>query len=778
MSAAVQTLATVMATDMNYYAGDPTVLTAGVASGRMEQILQSPRSDQLTARVAIHAQLREAFKSADVQQRLQPFLNEGEDMQTYTQDAKARARFFSQKQQELQHDILQSEEQRHLKEAHGELAAWERDNAVLLRHQMFMTYMPSQALLLESAATVALYRQYAALEEGQYTSDSSDGEVPTMLKKMGGKTYFTQSEQPFEVDTHNKMFSQQVLQNKRVEYEQMREKAARLRQVLEECPTVKRLETFIELRNDMFATYGIDRLASLCSRKDKEMSSPNQGGVEASLHGLPADNEYVSSSRVAQYSLPKIVDAAYKNYLNIVSMDDWDAMMKHTNSDAREVMEKIKPMKDKETFRYWFLSCITADVPQMGPNKIVGQKATTLEDYKKFWTPQKSNYVPSLTSNRAAFGSKVAERRGLPHLLVLAPATYRYRENNDPNAVKTGTIDLMVYDATNEKVLLMLTNSSDERRPRGAFLNAQEERYRFAAVVRSAITYENQYHGFECSGTVAEFFFDAQDGPEENYFCIMAPHRVYSKQPNKVDVPMKAFRPFTSCPPRYFVLGSNWGVSAGTTRNPFPASFAHMELNEDAVSLSNAVPDGFIASKVLPHLLSRAEGLQKLEEEKKKQQAEAEKAERAQSSSPRASTRTPRGGVATTPRQSISNAAAPAPPSTSTDILAEENVRGPGEEEDPLSPVVPNEVLHPVRDQLLKQRRSWQNPAYVQFRARNADLKHLPAVKDGVLRTPLNVFNDLMKERHGEDAPPASTPSSARRSNGQPSSRTANVAWF
>ncbi|AYU76497.1 Flagellum attachment zone protein 3 / FAZ3 [Leishmania donovani] len=768
MSAAVQTLATVMATDMNYYAGDPTVLAADVASSRVEQILQSSRSDQLTARVAIHAQLREAFKNADVQQRLKPFLNNGEDMQMYVQDAKARARFFSQKQQELQHDILQSEEQRQLKEAHGELAAWERENAVLLRHQMFMTYMPSQALLLESAATVALYRQYATLEEGQYTSDSSDGEVPMMLKKMGGKTYFTQSEQPFEVDTHNKMFSQQVLQNKRVEYEQMREKAAQLRQALEECPTVKRLEAFVELRNDIFIEYGIDRLASLCSRKDKEMGNPNEGGVDVSLHGLPADHEYVSSSRVAQYSLPKIVDAAYKNYLNILSMDDWDAMMKHTGSNARAVMEKIKPMKDKETFRYWFLSCITADVPQMGPNKIVGQKVTTLEDYKKFWAPQKSNYVPSLTSNRSIFGSKVADRRGLPHFLILSPVTYRYRENNDPNAVKTGKIDLMVYDATNEKVLLMLTNSSDERRPRAAFLNAQEERYRFAAVVRSAITYENQYHGFECEGTVAEYFFDAQEGPEENYYCIMAPHRVYSKQPNKVQVPMKALRPFTSCPPRYFVLGSNWGVSAGTSRNPYPASYAHVELNENAVGLSNVIPDGFISSKVLPQLLSRAEGVQKLEETKRQQRAESERPQ----SSPRALTRTSRGGAAT-PRPST---ASPSPENNAADILADENMRGPGEEEDPLSPIVPNEVLHPVRDQLLKQRRSWQNPAYIAFRARDSDLRRLPAVKDGHLRTPLNVFNDLMREKHGEDAPPASAPSSARRSNGPPSSRTASVA--
>lgn len=776
MSAAVQTLATVMSTDMNYYAGDPNILRQNVAVDEMEKILQSNRSDQLTARVAIYAQLRVAFKDEEVQKKLAPYLEKGEDMQMYVQDAKARAKFFSQKQQILQQAILESEEQKQLKDAHGDLAAWERENAVLLRHQMFMTYMPSQALLLESAATVALYRQYATLEEGQYTSESSDGEVPAMLRKMGGKSYFTQSEQPFEVDTHNKMFSQQVLQNKRVEYEQMREKVARLRQVLEECPTLRRLEEFIRLRNDIFASFGIDRLVSLTSRKDKELGEPNEGGIDVSVRQLPADNEFAASSRVAQYSLAKIADATYKNYINIISIDDWDAMMSHNGSDAKEVMERLKPLKDPETFRYWFLSCITADCPQLGTNKIVGKNATVLEDYKKFWSPQKSSYVPSLTANRAAFGSKVADRRGLPHIVVLSPATYHYRENNDPNSLKTGTIDLMVYDMTNEKVLLMISNSTDERRPRGTFLSAQEERYRFAAVVRSAITYENQYHGFECSGTVAEYFFDPEDGPEENYYCIMAPSRIYKKQAMTVEVPMKAFRPFTSCPPRYLILGANWGVSAGTSRNPYPASFAHMQLNEAAIVLSNAVPDGFIATKVLPQLLNREEGLQQLEEEKKRKQQEAESQPQP---SPRASARmsqTPRGGA--TPRQSISHV------DPVIDVLAEEELQGPGEEEDPLGPVVEPDVLHVVRDQLLKQRRHWQNPVYVQVRARNSDLKQLPAVKDGNIRTPLNVFNDLMKERHGEEEVPASMPTSARRSangtsNGQPnSSRPANVAWF
>lgn len=100
----------------------------------------------------------------------------------------ARASLFTQLQRTLVKRLLQSPEQTELKAAHGVLAEWERTNAILLRHPMFMTYHPSQALLLESASTVALYRQYAALQEGKYTSESSDGEMPEGLKRLNSST--------------------------------------------------------------------------------------------------------------------------------------------------------------------------------------------------------------------------------------------------------------------------------------------------------------------------------------------------------------------------------------------------------------------------------------------------------------------------------------------------------------------------------------------------------------------------------------------------------------
>ncbi|EPY21291.1 hypothetical protein STCU_08612 [Strigomonas culicis] len=776
MAATSQTLSTILATDMNYYAGDPQLLRVERYANRIEMLLQSQRSDLLTARVAIHAQLREAFAHPETQRRLEPFLNPGENMNEYVTSAKSRAKFFSRKQQQLQTAILQSAEQEQLKAAHGALAAWERENAVLLRHQMFMTYMPSQALLLESAATVALYRQYATLEEGEYTSESSEGEVPDILKRMGGnpKPYFTQSEGAFEVDEHTKMFSQQVLQNKRVEYEQLRGDVAELRSRLEQCPTVKRLEDFVRLRSDIFAEFGIDRLVSLCWRRDRQLANPNEGGVDSSLLGLPSANEFVESVRVAQYSLPKIVEATYKNYQNILTMDDWDAMVRNTDKEARELMERLKPLRDKEIFRYWFLACLTADCPSNGPNKIVG-KNTGMEEYKKFWLPQKSSYLPSITPNRATFAAKVAALRCLPHIVVLSPATYRYRENNDPNSLKSGTVDLMVYDTTNEKVLLMVANSTDARRPRGAYLNAQEDRYRLAAVVRAAVTYENQYHGFQCSGFVAEYFFDPEEGPEENYYCVMAPQRVYRKTPVEVDVPIKAFRPFTSCPPRYYLLGSNWGVSAGTPHNPYPASFAHMELNEDAIAVCDALPDGFVAQHVLPGLKSRAEGMEELEAEKRRKDAEGRAA---------LPLRTPR-----TPHTSRSTASAMQTPRHADPLveLEAEEGAGPREEEDPLSPLVADDVLNPVREHLLRHRRQWQDPVFTQARAANKDLRALPAVKDGQVRTPLGVFNDMMKERYGEEQPPMSSRSDVRNSArtfrgaesaAERSLSTANVAWF
>ncbi|ORC86002.1 uncharacterized protein TM35_000311880 [Trypanosoma theileri] len=799
MSASLATLANVLSSECTYYAGDPEILKNERYADRITKLLQSENADLLTARVAIHAQLRDAFKDDSVQKMLKPYLREGESFQTLIDDAKSRAKFFSRKQQELQAEVMASKEQIALREAHRELAAWEKENAVLLRHQMFMSYKPSMTLLLESAATIALYRQYTLLEEGDYTSESSSGEVPAQLQKMGGKPLFTTQapSRSFEVDEHTKMYSQQVLQNKRVEYEEKRALVTKRRKALEECPSLLRLQEFINTRNEILRRFGIDRLVSLRVRKDKALSEPFEGGEDASVSGLPANNEIMKSRRVAQYSLPKIVEQCHKNYVSILATEDWDALLKNTNLTNREAMQALKPLKDLETFRYWFLASITADAPQIGPNKLVGKNVTTAEEYKKLWQPQKSNYIPSLnTAHRLNFVKNVAEPRGFPHIVVLSPVKYTHMQNNDPNTIVKGELDMMVYDNTNEKVLLMVVDSHDDRRPRGAFLHGQEERYRFAAVIRTAIANDNELHNFQCQGTVAEYFFDPEFGAEENYYCIMAPSKISQKVGTTIDVPVKALRPFTSCPPRYFLLGSNWGVSSGHAKNPYATSFTHAELNEEAMVLQQFIADGFVQKQIMPHLLTRKEGLELMEKEKQqrlREQREAAASAR-QNASPssarayRSLTQSPR-ETSRTPRQAANNMNMNTMSDTLTAAAMEEEDDGIlPEEEDPLAPMVPEDVLRPVRDVLMNKR--FLQPGFLQRRSKDMYVKQLPAVRDGHLRTPLVVFQELMRSKFGEEEAPSSQPQSARgrlaNSNSgsmkfSPRNQTrgpANVSWF
>ncbi|KAH9586305.1 hypothetical protein LSM04_005459 [Trypanosoma melophagium] len=797
MSASLATLANTLSSECTYYAGDPDLLKNERYAERITKLLNSDKADLLTARVAIHAQLRDAFKDDSVQKMLKPYLREGESFQTLIDDAKSRAKFFSRKQQELQAEVMASEEQIALREAHRELAAWEKENAVLLRHQMFMSYKPSMTLLLESAATIALYRQYTLLEEGDYTSESSSGEVPTQLRKMGGKPLFTTQapSKSFEVDEHTKMYSQQVLQNKRVEYEEKRALVTQRRKGLEECPSLLRLQEFINTRNEILRRFGIDRLVSLRVRKDKALAEPFEGGEDASVAGLPANNEIMKSRRVAQYSLPKIVEQCYKNYVSILATEDWDAMLRNTNLNNREAMQALKPLKDLETFRYWFLASITADAPQIGPNKLVGKNVTTADEYKKLWQPQKSNYVPSLnTAHRLNFVKSVVEPRGLPHIVVLSPVKYTYMQNNDPNTIVRGELDMMVYDHTNEKVILMVVDSHDDRRPRGAFLHGQEERYRFAAVIRTAIANDNELHNFQCQGTVAEYFFDPENGAEENYYCIMAPAKISQKVGATIDVPVKALRPFTSCPPRYFLLGSNWGVSSGSGKNPYATSFTHAELNEEAMVLQQFIADGYVQKHIMPQLLTRKEGLELMEKEKQQRLREQREAARQSGAAPnsarggyRSLTQTPRES-SRTPRQTAANSSTQISDALTAAAVEEEDDGILPEEEDPLAPVVPEDVLRPLRDTLINKR--FLQPGFLQRRSKDAYVKQLPAVKDGQLRTPLVVFQELMRSKFGEEEAPESPPQSARgrpRNSSTGSARysprnqtraPANVSWF
>ncbi|KAF5220940.1 Flagellum attachment zone protein 3 [Trypanosoma cruzi] len=765
MSASLVTIANTLSSECTYYAGDPELLKSERYAERISKMLQSEKADLLAARVAIHAQLRDAFKDDSVQKLLKPYLREDENFQTLIEDAKSRAKFFSRKQQELQAAVMASEEQVALREAHRELAAWERENAVLLRHQMFMSYKPAMSLLLESAATVALYRQYAALEDGGDTSESSSGEVPEQLVKMGGVPLFTTQapSKQFEVDEHTKMFSQQVLQNKRVEYEEKRALVVKQRKRLEDCPSLQRLHDFINTRNDIFRKYGIDLLVSLRVRRDKALAEPFEGGEDATVSGLPHTNDIMKSRRVAQYSLAKIVEQCHQNYLSILITEDLDALLRSTGLENREALQGLKPLKDMETFRYWLLASITADTPQIGPNKLVGKNPTPVDEYKKLWQPQKSSYVPSLnTSHRQQF-KIMAERRGFPHIIILSPVTYTYMQNNDPKTIMKGELDLMVYDQTNEKVLLMIANSKDERRPRGAFLLGQEERYRFAAVIRAAIANDNELFDFQCQGTLAEYFFDTEAGSEENYYCIMAPFKVSQKVSPVIHVPVSALRPFATCPPRYFLLGSNWGASSGNAKNPYAISHVHSELNEDAIVLQQNISEGFIQKNVMPHLITRSEGIEIMKREREQRAREQRESMSARSGTLLSSARgtrslgqTPRDS-ARTPRHTTTY------PSDVASASLEEAEKEDGilpEEEDPLAPELPGDVLRPVREALLNRR--FLQPGYLQRRLKDQEIKKLPAVKDGRLRTPLMVFHEIMKVKHGEEEPPLSQPQSAR----------------
>ncbi|KAG8340337.1 hypothetical protein TRVL_08836 [Trypanosoma vivax] len=780
MSTSLVTLASVLSADCTHYAGDPDILRAERYAERVTALLRSPQADLLAVRVAIHAQLRDAFKDESVQKMIRPFLRSDESYDALLTDPKARAKFFINKQQELQAVVMASPEQAALRDAHRDLSVWERENAVLLRHQMFMPYKPSLALLLESAATIALYRQYATLEEGQYTSDSSSGEVPAQLVKMGGVPLFTTTttkSKPFEVDEHTKMYSQQVLQNKRVEYEEKRSKVAFCRKALEECPSLFRLQEFINTRNDMFRKFGIDRLVSLRSRRDKALAGPFEGGEDGSTRGCSADDELVKSRRVAQYSLPKIIEQCHKNYLRITGRDMGEVPPSGNDDEATPGRG---PLRDVETFRYWFLACITADAPQIGPNKLVGKNLPTLEEYKKLWQVQKSSYVPSLnTAHRNNFAKGVSECRGYPHIVVLSPVSYTYMQNNDPNTVMKAEFDMMVYDMTNEKVLLMVVNSHDERRPRTAFLYAQEERYRFAAMIRAAIANNNELHDFKCEGTLAEYFFDPECGREENYYCVMAPTKISQKVGTKVNVPLKALHPFTTCPPRYFVLGSNWGVSSGFSKNPFAMSFVHAELNEEAISLQTHIPEGFVDKHVMPNLLTRKEGLEMLQQAKKQrlkeQQLQTMQQPQAQSAGGHHQPARPARPFTQTPRDSARSPRHFDPYTNDIDAAAaaeleEEECGIFPEEEDPLSPVVPEDVLLPVREALLSKR--FVQPDFLQRRSRDSDVRRLQVPKEKQIRTPLTVFNELVKALYGED-PPMSAPPSVR---GRIGSRSGSIS--
>ncbi|CCW62191.1 unnamed protein product [Phytomonas sp. EM1] len=688
MSCSTRSLDCIIATDLTFYAGDPNFLSAEGYNKKFEAFLLSERVDQLTARVALHAQLRKAFLDPHVQERLRPFLDAGEAIDVYVDDPRARAKFFFKKRRALLRAVLASEEHRRLREAHGVLVAWER--GVIAPESTGQGQTGQEHELRHSQTSPTRL-------PGKDTNPSRDDEFSRLLEEARSKTF------PFRGITPDSGVGGGSGRARDETHAELRAKASHLREELERGTALARVERLIRAEEATYRDFGIDRLLSLVSRADAALGAVNEVSSDAELRGLSASDEYVLSRRLAPCSLPRIAQACYTNY---------------ASTPGRRVPGEEILARDREVFCYWLLACLTADCPEIGPNTIIGKSSVAFEDYKRCFLPRKTAYVPSINaSHRTIFASKVAERRGLPHIVALVPCTYSYHENNDSNSVKTGTIDLVIYDTTNEKVLLMVVNPTSGHQPSKDFLKAQEERYRLAAVLRSALLSDNQFHRFQCSGIVSEFFFDPAQGSEENFYCIMAPLQLRAKSRTTYNVPLNAFHSFMRCPPRYFMLGSNKGIHSAVESNFYPPSFAYIGLNEAAMHLVDVVPVDYVEENILPRLVSAHEA--------EKQQSEEGRSDNMHSSEL----------LAPTARLSEESA-----------LLMHADGE---EEEDPLSKEIPRDVLNGLRDCLLERRREWKSPVLVEERARNAELKALPAVKDGRMRTPLEVFDSLLTGKYG-----------------------------
>lgn len=57
--------------------------------------------------------------------------------------------------------------------------------------------------------------------------------------------------------------------------------------------------------------------------------------------------------------------------------DEHNNIHSHINIENKKE-ENMKLLKDRNLFTYWLLACLTADCPQIGPNKLVGKNNTTV----------------------------------------------------------------------------------------------------------------------------------------------------------------------------------------------------------------------------------------------------------------------------------------------------------------------------------------------------------------------------------------------------------------
>ncbi|CCW69525.1 unnamed protein product [Phytomonas sp. Hart1] len=264
----------------------------------------------------------------------------------------------------------------------------------------------------------------------------------------------------------------------------------------------------------------------------------------------------------------------------------------------------------------------------------------------------------------------------------------------------------MIYDESTGTVLLMIIDAAG-----GGWWNAQEERYRLAAALHRALLSEKETHHFECSGTPAESFFDPKEGIEKNYYGIMAPLRLRSKSQTNIDIPLSAFRPFTKCPPRYFIVNKSIR-NAGLESAFSPFNFAHVGLNKSAIHLLSVVSVDYVEKNILPRLINNSE------EDKSYDLQPSQRL---------------------TSRTRLSE--------NSPYIVTANNK----EEEEELNLETPQDLLDGLCGWLLKRRELWTSPGFICKDVWNEELKTLSSTifKEGHMQTPLEVFDNILAESNG-----------------------------
>lgn len=263
--------------------------------------------------------------------------------------------------------------------------------------------------------------------------------------------------------------------------------------------------------------------------------------------------------RAVQLSLPFLVQVSHENWIRTMLSDngeiarhkknpsvvcsDTAGLEKNTTSQPTQVstiavQERVSVavwMNEANIFRYWMLSCLTADHPERGPNAlklVTNTQSTSPCDnsciMQKAWIKecglpstvkegeQSSETVRLESLNRLYFPMDVIQPLGFPSIVLLVNVTFHYYEhlNYSPSGYHEGRFDAVVYDETNEKVLCVLLPPGGAYLPRLAhqtdqskmvtdgphsmkshlpptestkWIKSKQDMWRFVAALRSAL---------------------------------------------------------------------------------------------------------------------------------------------------------------------------------------------------------------------------------------------------------------------------------------------------